>query len=228
MDTCPDCQVWLMCSGLNPALDAGSEDKIIRALMADLEPVPAIRSKQRSAVFLLLGSLFVVLGGIVALGVRGWMASGVAMRSCLTSILTVGLAMGAFLIPPLFIPGELLRVRPSVAIAATLIAVIVPTFFRTTEAYPGFLRAALTCVAIGLFHACVVVGIVYGLLRHGLVVSRVWTYMFIGSFAGLTGFAVLFIFCPHVDLAHHLLAHAGMLLLSVALGGCLAVFSRER
>jgi len=229
MDTCPDCQMWLMWSSSNQnvILSAETEGEIVRVLTTDLKPTRAIRPKQLTSAFLFLGSTGVILVGFIALGIRGWLASGMALRSYLGATITLGLGMGAYLIPRLFIPGELLKINPPLAITAITVAVVLPTFFRPLGMYPGFTRAALACVSIGLVIAAAAAWVAYRVLRRGFVVSRAWTYAMIGNFCGLSGFAVLFIFCPHSDLAHHLLGHAGMLLVSMCLGLWFVAISRR-
>jgi hypothetical protein len=211
----------------NPALSAETEREIVGVLTADLKPTRAVRPNQFSSALLLLGSAGVILAGFIALGIRGWLASGMSLRAYLGATITLGLGTGAYLIPRLFIPGELLKISPPLATSVITVAVILPTFFRPLTMYPGFTRAALACISIGLVVGAAAAWVAYRVLRRGFVVSPASTYPMIGNFCGLCGFAVLFVFCPHSDLAHHLIGHAGMLLLSICLGLWFVSISRR-
>jgi hypothetical protein len=217
LQTCPECRIWLMSNRSDQRLDPRIESEIINRLTAELKPVRPIRSKSRNSVFLLVTCICIIAIGIAALGTRGWTATDVTLRAIMSATIAIGVTLGAFLLPGSFIPGDLVRLRPSV-IAVVTFSLLFSTFYRPVLMYPGFARAAVTCVIIGVIHAVIAGGIAHQLLRPGFPLSPVRAFLLIGYFAGLCGFAVLFVFCPHMDLAHHFVAHAGMLFLSMAVG----------
>jgi hypothetical protein len=69
------------------------------------------------------------------------------------------------------------------------------------------------------------------LLRRGFVVSRTAAAAVAGLIGGLTGFVVLFVFCPHHDAGHYVLAHVGAVVIAMAAGPavvCAADLLRNR
>lgn len=228
LQTCADCQVWRIShepesSHIRPEL----EEKIVCTLTKDLRPVSPIRSNWLSSVFLLLGNAGVIGSGILALGLRGWDLSGIALRAYIGATVAAGLAVGAYLLPRLIVPGELLRMRLFMPVVVVSFAALMAVSFYPVRMYPGFARALLICVSIGLAASSITASVSYVLLKRGFVVSRIWTGAVAGNFSGLSGLAVLFVFCPHLDLGHYLIAHGGMLLLGTA-AGAFAGFARSR
>lgn len=219
LQTCAECQVWRSSRVAESAhISPELEEKIVRALNEDLRPVRPVRSNWLSSVLLLSGSAGVIGSGILALGLRGWDSTGLALRAYLGATIALGLAMGAYLLPRLVVPGELLRIRLFMPVMLVCFAALAAVSFYPARMYPGFARAVLTCVSIGLVASLITASISYATLRRGFVVSPIWTGAVAGTFSGLSGLAVLSAFCPHLDFGHYLIGHAGMLLLGTAAG----------
>jgi hypothetical protein len=218
LQMCPECRIWLISNCSDQRLNPRIESEIINALTAELKPVRPIRSKSRNSLFLLFTCICIVAIGVAALGTRGWTATGATLRAIISATLAIGVTLGAFLLPGSFVPGDLVRLRPLVVIAVVIGSLLFSTLFRPVSMYPGFAQAAATCIIIGFIHAVIVGGIAYQLLRPGFAVAPVRAFLLIGYLAGLCGFAVLLVFCPHMDLGHHFVAHGGLLFLNMAAG----------
>ena len=130
------------------------------------------------------------------------------MRFYLSTGLLTGLGLTSALLARLMIPGELLRARSVPAIVALIAFFVAAGALYPAAMYPGFAHAVAACLTIGFAHANPTAAVAAWALRRGFVLS----IRRICAIAGLFGLAVLFVFCPHLDTGHFLLAHAGMMI----------------
>ena len=86
--------------------------------------------------------------------------------------------------------------------------------YQTTR----FIHAGLVCLAIGLLHAIVAGLLGWLVLRRGFAVNAVSAGLAAGTFAGLSGVAMLELHCANFQAAHVLVWHLGVLLVSSGLG----------
>ena len=151
-----------------------------------------------------------------------------AVRLYLTTGLLTGLGLTSALLARLMIPGELLRARPVPAVLGLIAFFTAAGTLYPLSMYPGFAHAVAACLTIGSAHAIPAAAVAVWVLRRGFVLSRMHTWLVAGLFSGLTGLAVLFLFCPHLDAGHFLLAHAGMMIICTLLGGLTAFLLDRR
>ena len=209
MRECPNCRVTALYSEPEPQLSPELHHRIALSLDRDMTAVAPFR---RGRHLLLLAALvaLVIAAGVAVLGTRGWRFNGALAKVLLTLTIGTGLIGGLSLLIKLTVPGTLLRVRPGVLAAGVFIALVGEAALYPLATYAHFARAAAACFTIGLVHAIpVMLGILW-VLRRGFVVSPVAAAVAAGQVSGLAGLAVLFIFCPHLDAGHYLLAHIGM------------------
>jgi Negative regulator of sigma F len=227
--TCPDCRAWHLWTRELASEQPRPEeqDAWVRLVVSDLAPAAPSRSRGFYTAVLLAAAAVVIAGGVRLLGTRGWAGSGLTLRLYLAFGLLTGLGVTAALLTRLMIPGELLRLRPPAAVGALIALVLGAGALYPVLMYPGFGHAVAACLTIGFAHSIPTAAVAVWVLRRGFVLSRAQTCAIAGQFAGLTGLGVLFIFCPHLDAGHFLLAHAGMMI-ACTLVGALTAFVLER
>ena len=223
--TCPDCRAWHLWTNELAAAQPSPEkqEAWVQATVSQLAPAAPSRSRGLYAAVLLAAAAVVVTAGVALLGTRGWAGSGLAVRFYLSTGLLTGLGLTSALLARLMIPGELLRARSVPAIVALIAFFVAAGALYPAAMYPGFAHAVAACLTIGFAHANPTAAVAAWALRRGFVLS----IRRICAIAGLFGLAVLFVFCPHLDTGHFLLAHAGMMI-ACTLVGTLVAFLLER
>jgi hypothetical protein len=200
------------------SIDTGLEQRLIAVVTGDLVPVRPLSSPRVYTAALLTVALVVVTAGVAVLGVRGWLATSILQKLYFVTLLTAGIAVCAVSLSQLMFPGALPRVRAWVLGALALAAVLGGGALYPLLRYDHFGRAVATCFSIGMAHAAVLCTAAAFILRRGLVLSRRAAAGLTGLLGGLTGLFVLFVFCPHLDAGHYLLAHATVVIACTALG----------
>jgi hypothetical protein len=153
----------------------------------------------------------------------------------IAALVTAALASGAVVVRPIHrrpLPGWLLGVLAGFAVITPGVIASVPT---TTLDHPSasvgtgkqLFEAALSCFAIGMSFALLLVGAAWLVERSGLRRRAATVLGLVG--AGALGNLVLVLHCPIVAPAHKLLGHASISAVLLAVAGGLAwVLIRER
>ncbi len=194
------------------------EQRLIAIVSNDLVSVRPISAPRVYTVTLLAAAAIVVACGVAFLGVRGWLATSVIQKVYFAVVLTAGIGACAASLPQVMFPGVLPRIRTGLLSAFVIAAVVAAGTLYPMLGYSHFARAVATCFSIGMGHAAVVCTAAAYILRRGMVLSLRTTALLSGLLGGLTGLCVLFIFCPHLDAGHYLLAHATVVIACAALG----------
>jgi hypothetical protein len=200
------------------SIDAGLEQRLIAVVTGDLVPVRPLSSPHVYTAALLAVAAVVVTAGVAMLGVRGWLATSIFQKLYFVTLLTAGIAVCAASLSQLIFPGALPRVRAWVLGALAIAAVLGGGALYPLLRYDHFGRGVATCFSIGMGHAAVLCTAAAFIMRRGLVLSRRAAAGLTGLLGGLTGLFVLFVFCPHLDAGHYLLAHATVVIACAALG----------
>jgi hypothetical protein len=207
-------------------LDATLEQRLIAVVTHDLAAVRPLSSPRVYMAALLAIAAAVAAVGVAALGVRGWHATSIVQKLYFVTLLTAGGTACAMMLSRSMFPGALPRVRTGVLSAVVIAAALGAGALYPLLRYDHFARAVVTCFSIGMAHAAVLCTAAVYLLRRGLVLSRHTAAALSGLLGGLTGLCVLFVFCPHLDAGHYLLAHATVVIACAALGPAIgAVFN---
>jgi len=209
-------------AGPEAALSPEAEARWVALVTADLRPVSALGPLWRYTALVLAVTASVAIAGITFLGTTGWVTSSVPQRWYFAAVLAAGIVASATLLPRLMIPGTLQRFPPALLAAVVVIPLFVGAFLYPTAEYEHFARAVAACFAIGTVHASVVGALCAVVLRKGFVVSKVAAALVSGLAGGLTGCVVLFVFCPHHDSGHYLLAHVSAVIFATAAGPAVA------
>ena len=211
------------------SIDASLEKRLVAAVTSDLVAVRPLSSPLVYAAQLLAVAVVIIAAGVAVLGVRGWLATSIFQKLYFVGFLTAGMAAAAVMLSQLMFPGALPRVRTWILSALAIVAVILAGTLYPLARYDHFARGVATCFSIGIAHAAVLCTAAALILRRGLVLSRQAAAALSGLLGGLTGLFVLFIFCPHLDAGHYLLAHATVVIACAALGPAIvAVVDRYR
>jgi hypothetical protein len=200
------------------SITAGLEQRLITLVTNDLVPVRPLSSLRVYTAALLAVAAVVVAAGVAVLGMRGWLTTSIFQKLYFVTLLTAGIAVCAASLSQLIFPGALPRVRAWVLGALAIAAVLGGGALYPLLRYDHFGRGVATCFSIGMGHAAVLCTAAAFIMRRGLVLSRRAAAGLTGLLGGLTGLFVLFVFCPHLDAGHYLLAHATVVIACAALG----------
>jgi len=200
------------------SIDADLEKRLVAIVTGDLAAVRPLSSPRVYTAALLAVAVVVVAAGVALLGGRGWLATSISQKLYFVTLLTAGIAICAVTLPQWMFPGALPRVRVWVLCALAIAAVLGGGALYPVLRYDHFGRAVATCFTIGMAHAAVLCTAAVFIMRRGLVLSRRAAAGLAGLLGGLTGLFVLFVFCPHIDAGHYLLAHATVVIACTALG----------
>jgi predicted anti-sigma-YlaC factor YlaD len=229
-----DCPVCQRLEGALGELDesvprAGLEDRVIATLSRDLKPVRSLAPGWCYAGLLLSVAGLITATGAGLLGAAGWRSNSGLQRVAIGGTLLAGLIASALMVVRRMVPGALPRMRAAMLPVATIAVLIAAgAFLYPLRHYEFFGRAVVACFSIGLGFALPAGAVVACILRRGFVVSLRETAALAGLFSGLTGMAVLLIFCPHLDSGHYLLGHASMVVASTLLGLAAATLGNSR
>jgi negative regulator of sigma F NrsF-like protein len=210
------------------SISAGLEHRLIAVVTNDLVAVRPLSSPRVYTTALIALAALVIAAGVAVLGVRGWLTTSISQKLYFVTLLTTGIAACAVTLSRLMFPGALPRVRPWVLGALAIAAVLGGGALYPLLHYDHFGRAVATCFTIGMAHAAVLCTAGVFILRRGLVLSRRAAAGLAGLLGGLTGLFVLFVFCPHLDAGHYLLAHATVVIACAALGPAIVAATAPR
>lgn len=219
--TCERCRLLVVSPPpyLEPVtVDAALEQRLIEGLTKNLAAMRPLSSSWVYSAALAAIVAVVVAAGVGMLGVRGWLATSIFQKLYFLALLGTGITACTMALPQLMFPGALPRIRTWVLAALATAGVLAAGLLYPVLHYPHFGRAVITCFTIGTVHAAVLSTAAVFLLRRGLVLSRRAAAAITGMLGGFTGLFVLFVFCPHLDAGHYLLAHATVVLACTALG----------
>ncbi len=208
--SCPACSELNEIGAMTPeaAVNPATEQRIVAAITSGLAAVRPLAPAWVYVLALLAASLLVITAGASLLGLAGWRADTPAQRLWFTAALAGAIVLCAGIISRLMVPAALLPVPLRVPMLLSAILLGAGSFFYPVAYYDHFARAVAACLSIGLGHAIVLSAIAFWIIRRGAFLSRVHVVVIVAFTGGLTGAAVLFLFCPHRDLGHIGLAHA--------------------
>jgi len=210
------------------SISADLEHRLIAVVTNDLVAVRPLSSPRVYTTALIALAALVIAAGVAVLGVRGWLTTSISQKLYFVTLLTAGIAACAVTLSRLMFPGALPRVRPWVLGALAIAAVLGGGALYPLLHYDHFGRAVATCFTIGMAHAAILCTAAVFILRRGLVLSRRAAAGLAGLLGGLTGLFVLFVFCPHLDAGHYLLAHATVVIACAALGPAIVAATAPR
>jgi hypothetical protein len=189
-----------------------------RLLVAE-RPVRALPSD--AVLFLLL------MAGFVALAVVGAIPFGFPGFHLLTAIQKIILYAAVLLSAGLLsagvveqmIPGSRWRIYPALAVLFPLIALgaIVPLLFPNFG-MADFVSRGMPCLRLGLICAAPSAFAVGLLMRRGFLTTPFSAVVTAAALSGLVGVATLSLHCPVLNTPHILVWHAGVVVITVAVG----------
>lgn len=188
-------------------------------VLAGLKPVSSFPPAASLWFALLFVVAVVVAMGRMELGIAGWLALGAAQKIAVFTVIVAAICLLASSAVRQIVPGARQFFAPGWLVSTALAALtgIFAMLFRP-HAEPAFVATGLVCLRIGLECAVPSSIALWLLLRRGAILKPVWTGATTGTLAGLSGLAVLEIFCPNLNKYHILVWHMGAALTS-ALGG---------
>jgi hypothetical protein len=202
------------------------EQRILKIVTADLRPVTPLRPAPFYWLLLVAVAAMVATAGLLVLGHRGWDSATPIQKTAVGGIVVCGLLISGWMLVRSMRPGVLVQLRPASLVALVLCLLVAAGMLYPLVYYAQFPKAFLVCFAIGLGHAIPTLIVTLRVLRLGFVTSPVSTSALAALFSGLTGLFVLYVFCPHLDAGHYLLAHVGMVAACVAASPAIARWLR--
>jgi hypothetical protein len=201
-------------------------ERIQRSVLSSVAPV---RPLAPTAVFALA---FVVIFGAIAyagalrLGIHGLPVLTVVQRIAIFTTLLALAVTAAFAAARSMRPG-IRTVSGGVVFIIVLIAAEA-VFFSVFHDYRvgRFLHWGAGCLRSGLLCAIPAALLIWLLARRGYIVAPISTGAAIGALAGLAGLTALELHCPILTIPHVAIWHAGVLVISIAVGAFIGWLAR--
>lgn len=219
---CQSCRKLVAAMGEPAAADVVSPHRLqaIKVRMrANLSPVIPLPHAGLFSLSCLLVAAVAVAIGAADLGTAGWLALDLFRKIVVSLVLGISFVGVAILVAREIVPGSRVQLPPGLVVATALgaPAVIFETLFDFHRERT-FVATGLVCLRIGLVCALPVAVSCWLILRRGLVLNPVTAGALTGLLAGLSGLALLEIFCPNPDKYHILVWHIGVAVLAT-IGG---------
>ena len=207
-------------------------DRIKGRLLADLKPAKALPTAGVVVFALMFILVVIAAAGGAALGIAGWRALSLLQKTTVFTALLAGAGILACATAWLMVPGTRLTLSPYLYVFAVLgvMAAICSTLFDPHKE-STFVSTGLVCLRIGLECAVSATVLFWLLLRRGAILNPMLMGATAGALAGLSGLAVLELFCPNLNEYHILVWHLGSVLVSTVGGlaiGTIAEYSGWR
>jgi hypothetical protein len=194
-------------------------DRIKARLLADLKPAKPLPPTSVLVFVLMLILAVITAAGGAVLGIAGWRALSLLQKIAVFTALAAGAGVLACSTAWLIVPGTRVLVSPYLyvfAVLGVMAAICISLFDPQKEA--TFVSTGLVCLRIGLECAISASVLLWLLLRQGAPLHPMVMGTTAGTLAGLSGLAVLELFCPNLNEYHILVWHLGTVLVS-AVGG---------
>jgi hypothetical protein len=165
----------------------------------------------------------VAMGGAVRAGLFGVARMSIWDRALIFPLLIILMLIAAREFASAMIPGS-----RRYASAGTLVAIcalmMIAAFVLLFRDYgtAHFISVGMPCLTAGLVHACIAGCLAAWLVRRGFAVRPASAGSIAGTMAGLTGLGMLELHCPNFQVAHVLIWHISVVLLSAAAGSMVA------
>jgi hypothetical protein len=127
------------------------------------------------------------------------------------------------------IPGSRRTMRPVwgmlfAVVLLSLTALLLFPDFDTTR----FAAQGIGCLRYGLLSSIPAAGLTWLLMRRGFIADPLAGAVSGGAFSGLLGAAVLALHCPIFSVAHIVVWHAGVIVVTSAVGACIGFFQMRQ
>jgi len=198
--------------------------EIKAGIVTSLEPVKPVPADGVLFLCLMLILALTTAAGVGELGIAGWRALDVWTRTAVFAALTAGSLLLAFSVVQQIVPGSrvVIPARTSIASVLGVLTGIFLTLFRP-HPEPTFVATGLVCLRIGLECAIPAAALSWLVLRRGVILNPLTAGALTGVLAGLSGLAVLEVFCPNLNRYHILIWHLGATVIS-GIAGTTAFF----
>jgi hypothetical protein len=197
-----------------------SQVKRIQAMIAArLQPVRPLAPMR-----FFLGACAVIFLGVVAIGITpsgmdGWAALNGMQRIAVFATMAASAVILAVSMIGQMAPGNKYALAPTLLPIGvlTVLMIILGVTFRPREEL-AFVQSGLACVRKGLTYSIPAAFLFWLLLRRGAILSPKLIGAAVGGLAGLTGFSVLELNCPDVNVFHVVIWHWGVILIGTVAG----------
>ena len=225
--SCPGCRVMLDALAAPTELpDTQVLARIEHSISESLKPVRPLPS-DRVMIALATGLLFVFAVIVIPHGFAALSVLNTAQKLLYYAVIAVSAVLLAMATVHEIVPGGKMRIRPAVAIVATVLSIsaVVALLFRDFR-LAQFVRLGLPCLEIGTACALVAALLATFLLRKGFATSPLRLFVTAGSLSGLAGVAALALHCPIQNSAHIMVWHLGVIGIAAVVAAALALLRR--
>jgi hypothetical protein len=200
--------------------------RIKSTLLADLNPAKPLPPANVLVLALMFILVVIAAVGGAALGIAGWTALSLLQKITVFTALAAGAGALACTTARLMVPGTRLTRSPYLYVFAVLglMAAVCITLFDPHEE-STFVSTGLVCLRIGLECTVSATVLFWLLLRRGAILNPILMGATAGALAGLSGLAVLELFCPNLNEYHILVWHLGSVLVSTVGGLAIGTIS---
>jgi Negative regulator of sigma F len=193
--------------------------RIKSEIVTDIQTVKPLAPPAVLFAALLAASIAAAGVGVSQLRIAGWRARDAIQRIAILMILSLGSILFASSLVREIAPGSRVFVPASRSIAGVL-AIFAGIFVALFQVHPerAFVATGLVCLRIGLECAFPVAAVSWLILRRGAPLNRIAAGALAGALAGISGLALLEIFCPNLNRYHVLAWHLGAAVASTIAG----------
>lgn len=215
-------------AGASPDVDPALLERISQSIAPTLRPVRPMAPMRLLVAALVLICAGMALAAAATLGMHGIQKMNAVETSAIFPLLAVLLAISAAVSAGEMVPGSRRLLAPPMLLAV-LCAAMAAVFALLFQDYRSerFVAQGIPCLITGLALAAPVSMVCWFVLRRGFAVDRAAAGIARGALAGLAGLAVLELHCPNFELAHVVVWHIAVPLLSGLAGGVLFGISRR-
>ena len=221
--SCPGCRATVRALTFPEARPAPERiDHILKLVTTSLEPVQPLPSNWVLALIFLTLSILFSLVATIPFGYYGFHVLNVYQRVAYYGVIMLYAIWFSVATVEQMIPGSKRRTSPHwLALAALLsLAILGAALFHTFD-LERFVDLGIPCLRLGSICALLSGALFWFVLREGFFTSPLAAGITAGSFAGLTGVAVLALHCPILNAPHVIVWHLGAMIVG-GVGGALA------
>ena len=202
--------------------------RIKTKMLKDLKPVKPLAPARLLFSVLMLIVAGAAAAGVIELGSAGWRGLDSLQRVAIFAALAAGSSLLAVLLIRQMVPGSIVLIRTPVSLIAVLgvMAGIFATLFRP-HPEATFVATGLVCLRIGLECAIAAAFASWLVMRRGAILRPAATGALAGALGGLSGLALLEIFCPNPNEYHIIVWHLGSAIVAVLLGTIIGIVAEN-
>ena len=203
---------------------------LLAAIRRDLSPVAPMGPAIVIAFRLLAAFALIFIAALSSMKMLGVAAMTIPQLAVISATLVLGLVLLILSITWQMRPGSLRRISDRASVGVVVSALLLSTaalFPWIRPEVESFASRGWHCLGVGLSITAPAALVMWMLIRRGVPANPGSFGLTMGAFAGLVGFAVLQYTCDLQNVAHLLVWHLGVLLVSMLAGMLVGIFGHR-